>query len=285
MATNTSRLLAIIADALREDIGEGDHTSRATVPEDAKRTATLHMKDGGIIAGVELAQQVFQYVDPHLEFVPLVRDGALVSKGDIAFRVTGSPRSILSAERTVLNFMQRMSGIATKTRQFTQLIDDLPTQLLDTRKTTPCVRHVEKWAVRIGGGKNHRLGLDDMMLIKDNHIDYAGGIGNAIAAARNYLRKNEKNIRIEIETRSSDEVREVLSVGGVDRIMLDNFSPDQIREVLQLIGNAPYETEVSGNIDAANLRTYALTGVDFISSGALTHSYQSLDMSLKAELA
>jgi nicotinate-nucleotide pyrophosphorylase (carboxylating) len=213
----------------------------------------------------------------------LIEDGSHVKKGDIAFHVSGSSRSILSAERLVLNFMQRMSGIATKTNELAKLIEDLPTQLLDTRKTTPCVRLMEKWAVRIGGGNNHRFALYDMIMIKDNHVDYAGGIRNAILRTNKYLHENNKDLRIEIETRNVDEVKQVIEVGDVDRIMLDNFSPDQIKEALQLIDRQQFETEASGGINEHTIRSYAEAGVDYISSGALTHSYQSLDLSLKAE--
>jgi nicotinate-nucleotide pyrophosphorylase (carboxylating) len=278
-----SKILEIVDFALREDLGDGDHTSLATVPEDGTGKARLLVKDDGILAGVELAKMIFNRVDPDLLVEVLIEDGSKVKVGDIAFHVSGSSRSILSSERLVLNFMQRMSGIATKTYELAHLIEDLPTQLLDTRKTTPCVRLMEKWAVLIGGGNNHRFALYDMIMIKDNHVDYAGGIKNAITRTNQYLSKNGKDLRVEIETRNLDEVKQVLAVGDVDRIMLDNFSPEEIVEALKIIDTAHYETEASGGINESTLRAYAETGVDFISSGALTHSYQSLDLSLKAE--
>lgn len=278
-----SKILEIVDFALREDIGDGDHTSLATVPAEATGKAKLLVKDDGILAGVELAQIIFHRVDPNLEIDVLIQDGTPVKKGDIAFHVKGSSRSILSSERLVLNFMQRMSGIATKTHQLAKLIEDLPVQLLDTRKTTPCVRLMEKWAVRIGGGNNHRFALYDMVMIKDNHVDYAGGIEKAIQRTNSYLSKQGKDLRIEIETRNLEEVKRVIEIGDVDRIMLDNFTPDQIREALLIIDPKKFETEASGGINEDTIRDYALTGVNYISSGALTHSYQSLDLSLKAE--
>jgi nicotinate-nucleotide pyrophosphorylase (carboxylating) len=280
---NKAKILEIVDFALREDLGDGDHTSLATVPENATGRAKLLVKDHGILAGVDLARIIFERIDPSLKLEVLIEDGAKVKHGDIAFHVEGSSRSILSSERLVLNFMQRMSGIATKTYELAHLIDDLPTQLLDTRKTTPCVRLMEKWAVLIGGGNNHRFALYDMIMIKDNHVDYAGGIENAITRTNAYLKEKSKDLRIEIETRNLDEVKEVIRVGQVDRIMLDNFNPALISEALALIDTSKYETEASGGINETTLRAYAETGVDFISSGALTHSYQSLDLSLKAE--
>lgn len=278
-----SKILEIVEIALKEDIGDGDHTSLSTVPSNATGRAKLLVKDKGVLAGVELAKMIFKRVDPNLKVEQILNDGDQVNHGDIAFHVSGSSRSILSSERLVLNFMQRMSGIATKTYELSSLIEDLPTQLLDTRKTTPCVRLMEKWAVRIGGGNNHRFALYDMIMIKDNHVDYAGGIKNAILRTNQYLRENHKDLRIEIETRNLDEVKQVLAIGDVDRIMLDNFTPAEIVEALKLIDRHEFETEASGGIDATTIRSYAETGVDFISSGALTHSYQSLDLSLKAE--
>ncbi|MFT4602962.1 MAG: nicotinate-nucleotide pyrophosphorylase (carboxylating) [Arenicella sp.] len=278
-----SKIFEILDFALTEDIGDGDHTSLSTVPEEATGKAKLLVKDEGVLAGVELAKIIFHRVDPNLKIDVLIEDGTAVKFGDIAFHVSGSSRSILSSERLVLNFMQRMSGIATKTHELAHLIEDLPTQLLDTRKTTPCVRLMEKWAVLIGGGNNHRFALYDMIMIKDNHVDYAGGIKNAITRTNQYLSSKGKNLRIEIETRNLDEVKQVVEVGDVDRIMLDNFSPDEIREALTIIDSGQYETEASGGINEDTIRAYAETGVDFISSGALTHSYQSLDLSLKAE--
>jgi len=278
-----SEILEIVDLALAEDIGDGDHTSLATVPSEATGKAKLLIKDAGVLAGVELAELIFKRVDPLLKMEVLIKDGASVKFGDIAFHVEGPSRSILSAERLVLNFMQRMSGIATKTYELSHLIADLPTQLLDTRKTTPCVRLMEKWAVKIGGGNNHRFALYDMIMIKDNHVDYAGGIKKAIEGTKEYLKANNKQLKIEIETRNIGEIEEVINTGGVDRIMLDNFSPDVIRKALLIIDSNIYETEASGGINENTIRAYAETGVDFISSGALTHSYQSLDMSLKAD--
>ena len=283
MSPDESKILEIVDFALKEDIGDGDHTSLATIPVGATGSAKLLVKDDGILAGVELAKLIFRRVDGTLKIDVLIEDGEPVKKGDIAFHVTGSSRSILSSERLVLNFMQRMSGIATKTHQLAKLIEDLPTQLLDTRKTTPCVRLMEKWAVLIGGGNNHRFALYDMIMIKDNHVDYAGGIRNAILRTNKYLSENNKDLRIEIETRNLKEVKEVLQVGDVDRIMLDNFSPEEIKEALKLIDVHQFETEASGGITEDTVRTYAETGVDYISTGAITHSYDSLDLSLKAE--
>lgn len=276
-------ILKIVDNALVEDLGDGDHTSLATVPASAQGKARLLVKDNGILAGVELAKIIFKRVDPQLEIEVLIEDGALVEKGQIAFYVTGASQSILSAERLVLNFMQRMSGIATKTHHLAKIISHLPTQLLDTRKTTPGIRLMEKWAVKIGGGNNHRFALYDMIMIKDNHVDYAGGIQQAIERTNAYLKEKGKQLKIEIETRNLEEVKEVLAVGNVDRIMLDNFTPNQIKEALAIIDRSKYETEASGGITESSILSYAETGVDFISSGALTHSYQSLDLSLKAE--
>nr|WP_066759697.1 carboxylating nicotinate-nucleotide diphosphorylase [Crocinitomix algicola] len=276
-------ILRIVDNALAEDIGDGDHTSLATVPKSARGSAKLLVKDTGVLAGVELAKTIFNRVDPELKIDVEINDGAVVSHGDIAFHVEGASQSILSSERLVLNFMQRMSGIATKTNELAKIIAHLPTQLLDTRKTTPGIRLMEKWAVKIGGGANHRFALYDMVMIKDNHIDYAGGIENAISRTKDYLTKTGKHLKIEIETRNLDEVKEVIAIGGVNRIMLDNFSPNEIREALELIDRSQYETEASGGITADSILAYAETGVDYISSGALTHSYQSLDLSLKAE--
>lgn len=282
MEINKADLLEIIDFALKEDVGDGDHTSIACIPETAERKAKLLVKDNGILAGVELAKIIFERVDPNLKVEVLIEDGSPIEYGQIAFYVTGSSRSILTAERLVLNFMQRMSGIATKTHQLAHLIEDLPTKLLDTRKTTPCVRLMEKWAVTIGGGHNHRFALYDMVMIKDNHVDYAGGIKQAIERVNIYLKANNKPLKIEIEVRNLDELNQVLAVGNVDRIMLDNFTPEQISEALKLIPSYKYETEASGGINEDSIRAYAQTGIDYISSGALTHSYQSLDLSLKA---
>lgn len=272
----------IIDNALREDIGDGDHSSLACVPENATGKATLFVKDDGILAGVELAEMIFKRYDPNLKMEILIQDGEVVKKGEIAFHVSGSSRSILATERLVLNFMQRMSGIATQTFQVVSLLEGLETQLLDTRKTTPGIRYMEKWAVRIGGGKNHRFALYDMIMLKDNHIDYAGGITQAIERTNAYLQRTGKSLKIEVEVRNENELDEVLAIGKVDRIMLDNFTPEQISLVLPKIP-AKYEVEASGGITLETIRKYAETGVHFISVGALTHSFKSLDLSLKAD--
>jgi len=272
----------IIESALLEDIGDGDHSSLACVPENAKGKATLFVKDNGILAGVDLAVRIFRKYDPQLQIDVRIIDGTPVKKGDIAFTVEGSSRSILATERLVLNFMQRMSGIATQTNKIVSLLEGTNTRLLDTRKTTPCIRYMEKWAVRIGGGENHRFALYDMIMLKDNHIDYAGGIKPAIERTQAYLKESGKNLKVEIEVRDFDELNQVLEIGGVDRIMLDNFSVEQLVEALKLIPSH-YETEASGGITIETIRDYAETGVDFISVGALTHSFKSLDLSLKAE--
>ena len=274
----------IIENALREDIGDGDHSSLACVPENATGRATLFVKDDGILAGVELAEMIFKRYDPTLKMEILIQDGEVVKKGDVAFHVEGSSRSILATERLVLNFMQRMSGIATQTHQIVSLLEGLDTQLLDTRKTTPGIRYMEKWAVRIGGGKNHRFALYDMIMLKDNHIDYAGGITQAIESTNAYLQKTGKSLKIEVEVRNEKELDEVLAIGNVNRIMLDNFTPEQISAVLLKIP-AQYEVEASGGITLDTIRKYAETGVHFISVGALTHSFKSLDLSLKADFS
>lgn len=274
---------AIILNALNEDIGDGDHSSLACVPEQATGKATLFVKDAGVLAGVELAQRVFELYDPNLKMDVLLVDGTQVKPGDVAFTVTGSSRSILATERVVLNFMQRMSGIATQTNRIVSLLDGLNTKLLDTRKTTPGIRYMEKWAVRIGGGYNHRFALYDMIMLKDNHIDYAGGIEPAIQRTHEYLQRVGKALKIEIEVRNMEELNEALRVGGFHRIMLDNFTPEEIKNALPLIP-ANYEVEASGGITLETIRSYAETGVQFISVGALTHSFKSLDMSLKAVL-
>lgn len=271
----------IIDNAFREDIGEGDHSTLSCVPENGKGTARLLVKDTGIIAGVELAERIFKRYDPSLEIEVFIKDGSSVKSGDVAFIVKGRSQSILSTERLVLNFMQRMSGIATQTNQIVQLIEGTSVKLLDTRKTTPGVRYMEKWAVRIGGGHNHRFALYDMIMLKDNHVDYAGGIRQAIERANAYLKETGKDLKIEIEVRNEDELAQVLEVGNVDRIMLDNFSPERIVASLETIPDQ-YEVEASGGITMETIRSYAETGVDYISVGALTHSFDSLDMSLKA---
>ena len=272
----------IIELALLEDIGDGDHSSLACVPENAYGKATLFIKDDGILAGVDLAVRIFKKLDPSLTINVLLIDGTPVKNGDIAFTVVGSSRSILATERLVLNFMQRMSGIATQTFKIVSLLEGTNTRLLDTRKTTPCIRYMEKWAVRIGGGENHRFALYDMIMLKDNHIDYAGGIKPAIESTLSYLKVTGKKLKVEVEVRNVDELNQVLEVGGVDRIMLDNFTPSELENALKLIPSQ-YETEASGGITLETIREFAQTGVDFISVGALTHSFKSLDMSLKAE--
>jgi nicotinate-nucleotide pyrophosphorylase (carboxylating) len=271
----------LIDRALREDIGDGDHSSLATIPADAHAGARLLVKDNGILAGVELAKAIAQRFDPLLEVRIFLQDGARVEKGDVAFTISGPARSILTSERLILNFMQRMSGIATLTRKFVEAIEGTGCKVLDTRKTTPCLRAIEKWAVRIGGGSNHRHGLYDMIMIKDNHVDMAGSIPKAIEAARDYLARTGRDLPIEVETRDLGEVRKVLGAGGVQRIMLDNFKPEDLRKAVVMIAGA-YETEASGGIDLKTARTYAETGVDLISVGVLTHGAPSLDLSLKA---
>ena len=271
----------IIRNALEEDIGDGDHSSLACVPESAEGAAKLLVKDDGIIAGVALAKKIFEAFDPTLSVAVLIEDGKEVTIGDVVFEVSGRSRSILSTERLVLNFMQRMSGIATQTNAIVKLINGTKVRLLDTRKTTPGIRYLEKWAVRIGGGYNHRFGLYDMIMLKDNHIDYAGGVKPAIQKANEYVVNIDKPLKIEIEVRSEQELEEVLEIGGVDRIMLDNFSPERIKKVMSSIPDK-YEVEASGGITIETIKRYADTGVDYISVGALTHSFNSLDMSLKA---
>lgn len=274
-------LNGFISSALREDIGEGDHSSLASVPEHATQKARLYVKDDGILAGVNMAEKIFSKVNADIKITNYIKDGAHVKHGDVAFDVEGNARAILTAERLVLNCMQRMSGIATKTYEMNKLIEGTSAKLLDTRKTTPNFRVMEKWAVLIGGGHNHRYNLCDMIMLKDNHIDYAGGIEKAINSTLAYKKEKNLDIKVEIETRNLEEVKEVLAVGGVDRIMLDNFLPHEIVQALKLIGDK-YETEASGGITEETIGAYAETGVDYISCGALTHSYQSLDLSLKA---
>jgi len=271
----------IIENALREDIGPGDHSTLSCVPENAKGTAKLLIKDEGILAGVELAKKIFHQFDPTLKMNTLIPDGTPVKYGDIAFTVEGSSRSILTTERLVLNFMQRMSGIATKTNSIVKIKEGTNTKLLDTRKTTTGIRFMEKWAVKIGGGENHRFALYDMIMLKDNHVDYAGGIRQAIERANEYVKSNNLDLKIEIEVRNEDELKQVLETGNVDRIMLDNFTPARISAILPIIPKQ-YETEASGGITLETIRSYAETGVQCISVGALTHSAKSLDMSLKA---
>jgi len=271
----------IIAEALKEDIRGGDHTSLSTIPFDSRGKAHLIVKQEGIISGVEIAKRVFEAVDPTLVFTKIIDDGSRVKFGDIVFELEGSSISILSGERLALNFMQRMSGISTTTSIYVEKIKGLQTRLLDTRKTTPLLRELEKMAVKLGGGKNHRMGLYDMIMIKDNHVDFAGGIEKAIDASVIYLKNKNLDLKIEIEVRNISELKRVIAKGGIDRIMLDNFSVDDMREAVQLI-NGRYETEASGGITLDTIRAYAETGVGFVSVGALTHQIKSLDLSLKA---
>ncbi|HTJ53674.1 MAG TPA: carboxylating nicotinate-nucleotide diphosphorylase [Cyclobacteriaceae bacterium] len=274
-------LSQFIKSALEEDIGDGDHSTLASIPTETVSRARLIVKEDGVLAGVELAWKIFHYVDPGMKVEVKLTDGSEIKKGDIAFTVTGSARSILSTERLVLNCMQRMSGIATKTRRLATRISGTKAKLLDTRKTTPNFRLLEKWAVAIGGGKNHRIGLYDMVMLKDNHIDFAGGIEQAINRTKDYLRAGNRKLKIEIETRNLNEVKEVLRVGGVDIIMLDNMTPAEMTEAVKLI-NGQYEVEASGGITEETIGEIAKCGVDFISVGALTHTISSLDLSLKA---
>ncbi len=271
----------IIKNAIREDVGDGDHSSLSCIPATATGKAKLLVKEDGIIAGVEAAKKVFDYVDPNLKIETFIEDGTPVKYGDIVFHVEGSSLSILKAERLVLNIMQRMSAVATKTAFYVDLVKGLDTKILDTRKTTPGIRALEKWAVKIGGGENHRFGLYDMIMLKDNHIDFAGGITSAINQTIAYLKDNNLDLRIEVEARNLEEVEEIVSVGGVHRIMLDNFSYDDTRTAVKFI-DGKYETESSGGITEKTLRNYAECGVDYISVGALTHSVSSMDLSLKA---
>ena len=271
----------IIEQALIEDIGDGDHTSMATIPPESTGKAHLIAKESGILAGVGIAEKVFHAIDPSLIFSPLINDGSHINKGDIIFKVEGKSISILSGERLALNFMQRMSGIATFTRLLANQIKGTRAKLLDTRKTTPLLRELEKYAVKIGGGENHRMGLYDMIMIKDNHIDFAGGIGKAIDATQKYLKEKGKQLKIEIEVRNFKELQEVIDHKGVDRIMLDNFTPQDLKRAVEII-NGKYETEASGGINLQTIRSFAETGVDYISVGALTHQIKSLDLSLIA---
>lgn len=273
---------AFIEAALAEDIGNGDHSTLASIPDDATGTAVLKIKDDGVIAGIDLAQDIFEYLEPGVQFTFNKKDGDKVLNGEMAFEVEAKVHTILQAERLVLNSMQRMSGIATLTSQYVDKIKSYTSKILDTRKTTPLFRAHEKEAVRIGGGYNHRMGLYDMVMLKDNHIDFCGGIEKAIERTNDYLRKNALNLKIEIETRTLDDVKEVLRVGNVHRIMLDNYTPAQIEEALALI-DGKYETEASGGINLDTIESYARTGVDFISVGALIHQAASMDLSLKAK--
>ena len=264
-----------------EDIGDGDHTTLSSIPADAMGKQQLIIKEEGIVAGIEVAKRVFAAFDPELKMTQYLHDGDQVKPGDVAFIVEGRVQSLLQTERLMLNIMQRMSGVATRTAEYVKLVEGTKCRVLDTRKTTPGLRMLEKEAVRIGGGCNHRIGLFDMILLKDNHVDFAGGITNAIRRAQEYLKEKGKNLKIEIEVRSFDELQEVLNTGGIDRIMLDNFSPDDTRRAVEII-NGRVEIESSGGITYDTLREYAECGVDVISIGALTHSVKSLDMSFKA---
>ena len=276
-----NELNLIISNAVREDIGDGDHSSLACIPESAVGKAKLLVKGDGILAGLEFAKQVFAYIDDTLKVEVLIQDGSAVKYGDIAFYVTGSSQSILKAERLVLNAMQRMSAIATKTNSFVALLKGTNTKILDTRKTTPGIRALEKWAVKIGGGVNHRFALYDMIMLKDNHIDFAGGITKAINKTQHYLKASGRDLKIIVEARNLDEINEILQSDGVYRILIDNFNYEDTRKAVALIGDKCL-TESSGGINEKTLRKYAECGVDFISSGALTHSVYNMDLSLKA---
>ncbi|MBL86318.1 MAG: nicotinate-nucleotide diphosphorylase (carboxylating) [Winogradskyella sp.] len=271
----------IIANAIREDVGDGDHSSLACIPTSATGKAKLLVKDSGIIAGIEFAKQVFAYVDKDMKVETLIEDGSKVKYGDIAFYVEGSSQSILKAERLVLNAMQRMSAIATKTRKFVDLLEGTGTKILDTRKTTPGIRALEKWAVKIGGGENHRFALYDMIMLKDNHIDFAGGVTKAIEQTKQYLKDTNRDLKIIVEARDLEEIKEILDCGGVYRILIDNFNYEDTRKAVKLIGEQCL-TESSGGINEKTVRQYAECGVDYISSGALTHSVYNMDLSLKA---
>ena len=274
-------LKELIATGLAEDIGGGDHTSLACISENAAGNAKLIVKQKGVLAGARVAEKVFSIIDSSVNFTPFINDGAVVEYGDIAFHVSGRIQSILKSERIVLNIMQRMSGIATRTREYADALTGLKTKILDTRKTSPGLRFLEKEAVRIGGGVNHRMGLYDMIMLKDNHIDYAGGIKKAISLTNDYLRRNNLNLKIEIEARNIDDVKTIIETGGIDRIMLDNFTIADLKSAVNLI-NGKYETEASGGITIETVRSYAECGVDFVAVGALTHHVKSMDMSLKA---
>lgn len=271
----------IIANAIREDVGDGDHSSLACIPDMVVGKAKLLVKDQGVLAGVAFAEKVFNYVDPEMQIDIRIKDGSQVSHGDIAFYVSGKSQSILKAERLVLNAMQRMSAIATKTNDFVKLLEGTNTKILDTRKTTPGIRALEKWAVKIGGGENHRFALYDMIMLKDNHIDFAGGITKAIEKTKAYLKKEKRELKIIVEARNLEEIKEILKTSGVYRILIDNFNYEDTRTAVELIGNTCL-TESSGGINEKTVRHYAECGVDYISSGALTHSVHNLDLSLKA---
>ena len=273
--------ISMIPAWFAEDIGDGDHTTLSSIPANAVGKSQLIIKEEGVLCGVEVAREIFRAFDPELKMTVYIQDGASVAYGDIAFVVEGKIQSLLQTERLMLNIMQRLSGVATRTREYMKELEGTNTKVLDTRKTTPGLRMLEKYAVKMGGGENHRIGLFDMILLKDYHVDFAGGITQAISGAQKYLKEKGKNLKIEIEVRNFDELQQVLDFGGIDRIMLDNFSVADTRKAVEIIGNK-YETESSGGITLTNLRQYAECGVDYISVGALTHSVKSLDMSFKA---
>ena len=281
METKEELIDRLLDLAFAEDIGDGDHTTLSTIPADAMGRSRLIVKEEGVLAGVKEAEKVLHRVDPSIKMTVMIADGARVKPGDVAFVAEGPVRSLLIAERTMLNIMQRMSGVATMTAKYEDELSGLHTKVLDTRKTTPGMRIMEKEAVKIGGGTNHRIGLFDMILIKDNHIDFAGGIEKAIERARQYCKDNGKDLKIEVEVRSLDDIKRVMAIGGVDRIMFDNFTPELTKEAVKLVAGT-METESSGGITIENLRAYGEAGVDFISVGALTHSVKGLDMSFKA---
>lgn len=274
-------LIPFLQRAFSEDIGDGDHTTLSSIPEDAVGKSRLIIKEDGVVAGVDVAKEVFRFFDPNLQVAVFIEDGSEVHVGDIVFEVTGRIHSLLQTERLMLNLMQRLSGVATTTKKYMKALEGTKTKVLDTRKTTPGMRLLEKEAVRLGGGVNHRVGLYDMILLKDNHVDFAGGIENAIKRAQNYIKEKNKSLKIEIEVRSLEELEQVLQVGGVHRIMLDNFDLATTKKAVERI-NGLYETESSGGITLKNLRDYAECGVDYISVGALTHSVKCLDISFKA---
>ncbi|WP_191858930.1 carboxylating nicotinate-nucleotide diphosphorylase [Hanstruepera ponticola] len=274
-------IAGIISNAIREDVGDGDHSSLACIPHTAQGKAKLLVKDKGVIAGVEFAKMVFEYIDSNLQVETIINDGSTVKYGDIVFYVSGSSQSILKAERLVLNAMQRMSAIATKTKQFVDLLEGTGTKILDTRKTTPGIRALEKWAVKIGGGQNHRFALYDMIMLKDNHIDFAGGITKAIDKTKQYLKDNQKDLKIIVEARNLSEIQEILESEGIYRILIDNFNYEDTKKAVAMIGNQCL-TESSGGITEKTIRKYAECGVNYISSGALTHSVYNMDLSLKA---
>ena len=281
MIEDINYIRGFIKNALQEDVGDGDHTSLSCIPANQQGKAQLLVKEDGILAGVEIAKIVCEIFDPKLKLDIKINDGSIIKKGDIVYTIEGSELSILQTERLALNFMQRMSGIATQTMEYVQLVAGLNTKILDTRKTTPGMRVFEKMAVKLGGGENHRMGLYDMVMIKDNHIDFAGGIRQAIQRVQNYLKEKNKDMKIEVEARSFDEIEQIMNVGGIHRIMIDNFLVTDTFKAVQMI-NGKYETESSGGITKETLRSYAECGVDYISVGALTHQIKSLDLSLKA---